>query len=429
MLPHHVAILHVAILLTACIPILALSAPAAEKPAADDLPAARVELLYCKGQNLLPMLLATGQIDGYVAWQPCLALAEESGIGKVVALSQDFPPQGLWQNHPCCVLAADDTFVEVHLDLVAALCALTMLSTKFVSDNPEQSMKISSEWLMGGRNYTFGENYVPSEEVFKRSFSTSVFSCRPDEHWNRSARALVLCMADLLNIMQGPKVDTGSELEADTETNSKADGSKEKELDLYDHRPYQAVLKMIEEGDPAAPRPVMKRIRIGYLMIDHQAPLFAAVKNWRYFQETYGMALKPEDETAMRPQVLDFIVGGEKVAEIDLITAPTGQTLMTLLEQDCLDMAYVGITPAIGSISLGCDAKIILPFQNQGSGLVLPASSPVRGWDDFVSLAKSRYAEGRPLKVADPDLGTIADVIFQSALKEEGIECLKAEGT
>ncbi len=417
MRPHHIVLLHVAILLTACIPILALSAPAAEKPAVDDLPAARVELLYCKGQNLLPMLLATGQIDGYVAWQPCLSLAEESGIGRVVALSQDFPPQGFWQNHPCCVLVADDALLKEHLGLVAALCALTMLSTKFVSDNPEQSMKISSEWLMGGRNYTFGENCVPSEEVFKRSFSTSVFSCRPDEHWNRSARALVLCMADLLNTMQ------------DSKTNSKANGSKENELEFYDHRPYQAALKMIEEDELAAPRPVTKRIRIGYLMIDHQAPLFVAVKDWRYFQETYGMALKPEDETAMRPQVLDFIVGGEKVAEIDLITAPTGQTLMTLLEQDCLDMAYVGITPAIGSISLGCDAKIILPFQNQGSGLVLPASSPVRGWDDFVSLAKSRYAEGRPLKIADPDLGTIADVIFQSALKEEGIECLKAEGT
>jgi NitT/TauT family transport system substrate-binding protein len=71
-----------------------------------------VELLFCKGQSILPMLLTTGQIDGYVAWQPYLALAEKSGIGKVVALSRDFPPDGTWHNHPCCVLVASNDILQ-----------------------------------------------------------------------------------------------------------------------------------------------------------------------------------------------------------------------------------------------------------------------------------------------------------------------------
>ncbi|MDD1754731.1 MAG: hypothetical protein LUQ63_03825, partial [Methanothrix sp.] len=37
-----------------------------------------VELIYCKGQSIFPVLLTTGQIDGYVGWQPELALAEVS---------------------------------------------------------------------------------------------------------------------------------------------------------------------------------------------------------------------------------------------------------------------------------------------------------------------------------------------------------------
>ena len=35
----------------------------------------------------MPMLLATKQVDGYIAWQPFVSIASKSGIGKVVALS------------------------------------------------------------------------------------------------------------------------------------------------------------------------------------------------------------------------------------------------------------------------------------------------------------------------------------------------------
>jgi hypothetical protein len=87
----------------------------------------------------------------------------------------------------------------------------------------------------------------------------------------------------------------------------------------------------------------------------------------------------------------------------------------------------VGITPAIGAISLGCDAKIIMPMQNEGSGLVMAADSPAGSWSGFVDLAKARSLQGRPLKIADPDLGTIADVLFQSALRDSGIVGVRAD--
>ncbi|MGD0951335.1 MAG: ABC transporter substrate-binding protein [Methanotrichaceae archaeon] len=124
--------------------------------------------------------------------------------------------------------------------------------------------------------------------------------------------------------------------------------------------------------------------------------------------------------------MLDLVVEGEKVAEVELVTAPTGQTLMTLMNQGCLDMAYCGVTAAIGSILLGGKEKIILPVQNEGSGLVLQADSNVRNWEDFVALARDRSAKGRPLKLGDPDLGTITDVILQAAFNESGIQGVKA---
>jgi hypothetical protein len=64
-------------------------------------------------------------------------------------------------------------------------------------------------------------------------------------------------------------------------------------------------------------------------------------------------------------------------------------------------------------------------MQNEGSGLVMDAASPARDWRGFVELARSRYRQGRPLKIADPGLGTIADVIFQSTLRELGIRAVR----
>ncbi len=45
-----------------------------------------VGILYSKGVGPMPMLLATKQIDGYIAWQPFVSIGSKSGIGKVVSL-------------------------------------------------------------------------------------------------------------------------------------------------------------------------------------------------------------------------------------------------------------------------------------------------------------------------------------------------------
>ncbi|HPS92023.1 MAG TPA: hypothetical protein PKV33_07695, partial [Methanothrix sp.] len=97
-----------------------------------------------------------------------------------------------------------------------------------------------------------------------------------------------------------------------------------------------------------------------------------------------------------------------------------------LMEQGNLDMAIVGITPAIGAISLGCDARIIQPVQNLGSGLVLSSKFGAKNWDDFVALAEASSEEGRPLRIGDPDLGTIIDVIFQDAMNASSLLGVKA---
>lgn len=387
---------------------VALAATVSDGTATTDQGPARIELVYCKGQSLLPMLLATGQIDGYVAWQPCLAIAEEGGIGRVVAYSQDFPPQGTWKNHPCCVLVASGDLLREDPERVSCLAALIMISTNWVNDNPQEAVEISREWLMGDRNYSLGSTSLPSQQVFLRSFSTFRFSSQPNQEWVRSCHSLISSMTDLLNTTEG--------LQA-------------RRLNLssfYDLHAYGRAEEAVNKTRRFILSPRERRIRMGYLMIDHQAPLFVAIRRWKQFQEGYGIALRPQNEEMKRPELFDLLVGGVKVAEVELVATATGQSIMVLMEQDCLDMGLVGITPALGAISLGCDAKIIMPMQNEGSGLVLAADSPSRDWPGFIELAKARSGQGRPLKIADPDLGTIADVLFQSALRESGIVGVRA---
>ncbi len=379
---------------------------------------AEVELLFCKGQSILPVLLTTGQIDGYVAWQPYLSLAEKSGIGKVVALSQEFPPEGVWHNHPCCVLVASNEILQNNPDMAMAVSVILLSGDDYAKEHPEALPKITTDWLMGDRDYLLGSRIISPISLFNQSLSTFVFSSEANREWNDSAQILVDRMGDILNTIDSVQHN----------------GSQTQVSEFMDLGPYCRAVNWIASGGNASSyhsnssNPGNNLIRIGYLMIDHQAPLFAAVKNWQYFQKRWGIALKPVEDLN-RPRYLELIINGQKAADVELISAPTGQNLMTLMEQDNLDMAIVGITPAIGSISLGCEARIIQPVQNLGSGLVLATASGAEDWDDFVSQAKASFAQGRPLKIGDPDLGTIADVIFQDALRASGLQGVRASET
>jgi NitT/TauT family transport system substrate-binding protein len=386
------------------------------------------------------VLLTTGQIDGYIAWQPYLALAEKSGIGNVVAYSRDFQPDGAWHNHPCCVLVASNNTLQNRPDMVVAMSAILLSAGGYAAEHQEELPEITADWLMGDRDYLLGSRIISPVDLFNQSLSSFVFSSRTDEEWNASAQILVDRMGDILNTIDS----------------TQHNGSNSSISEFMDSEPYCKAVDWIASHDISSNYKSYYRksyyhnsshrlrdsqsyyinnnssdmqesnpLRIGYLMIDHQAPLFAAVKRWQYFQERNGIALLPAEDIK-RPRYLDLVINGRKECDVELVSAPTGQNLMTMMEQGNLDMAIVGITPAIGAISLGCDARIIQPVQNLGCGLVLSGKFKAENWDDFAALARASSARGQPLRIGDPDLGTIIDVIFQDALNASGLLGVKA---
>jgi NitT/TauT family transport system substrate-binding protein len=364
-----------------------------------------VGILYSKGTGPMPMLLATDQVDGYIAWQPFVEVAPLAGIGKVIAYSADLPPQGHWQNHPCCVFAVRSDLMAENPDLVNAVAAATILATDYTTQHPDESAEIVADWLAGKGNFTYGNISVSSVEVLKQAFPTVKFVNEPTEAWMDGQVEFVHALRDL-NTLTGSLANT-----SDTEVKAI----------LFDTKPYYDAKAMIDAGQITTPPKEAKKLGIGYLMSDHDAALFVAVKNWQYFNDTYGVALKPQDPSKTRPDMVDLIVNGEKVAEIALIPGDAGPQLMQLTATDAAQFAYVGNPPAIAAIDKGTPVKIVMALNLEGSGLVAAENAPASDWPTFVQWAKDRSAAGKPLVIAAPGKGSIQDVMLRYALKDSGL--------
>ena len=364
-----------------------------------------VSVIYTKGTGPMPTLLATDQIDGYIAWQPFVEVAPLAGIGKVLVYSGDLPPAGRWKNHPCCVFTARQDAIDNKPELTNALTAAFVLSTQYISEHPDESAEIVADWLAGKGNFTYGDITVSSVDVLQRAFPTVKFVNEPTDEWKNDTLEFVYAQREL-GVLTGALVNT-----TDAESLRL----------LFDTRPYESAQVMIQSGQITTPLTQSKPISVGYLLSDHDAALFVAVKNWKYFQDNYGIALKPRDLTASRPDIADLIVNGVTVAEVRLVPADAGPQLMQLASTDTIQYALVGNPPTIAAIDKGTPVKIIMALNNEGSGIVIAEDAPANDWDSFVTWAETRSAGGQPVKIAAPGKGSIQDVLLRYALEESGL--------
>jgi ABC-type nitrate/sulfonate/bicarbonate transport system substrate-binding protein len=364
-----------------------------------------VSIIYTQGTGPMPTLLATGQIDGYIAWQPFVEVAPLADIGKVLVYSQNLPPDDRWKNHPCCVFTVRDDILAENPDLVNALTAATILSTQYIKEHPNETAEITADWLAGKGNFTYGDISVSSVEVLERAVPTVRYTNEPSRDWMEGNLEFVYALREL-GLLSGRLANT-----TDSQT----------EALLFNTAPYYAAEAMIQNGSITTPKKVSEPIGIGYLNSDHDASLFVAVKNWQYFNDSYGIALKPRDLTASRPDIVDLIVNGVPVAELRLIAGPAGPSLMQLAATDQIQFAYVGNPPTISAIDAGTPVKIVMAINTEGSGVVVSKDSPATDWTSFVDWAKSRAESGKPLKIAAPGKGSIQDVMLRYALEESDL--------
>ena len=366
----------------------------------------KVEILYA-GVGNMPQLLESGAVDAAIAWQPFVAVMEEGQIGKVISYSEDLPPEGKWEGHTCCVFGAN-SYALANPEIAADMTALMILGNEYITANPEKSAVLIADWLFANQDLTYGGVTVNSVDVMEASIPTIKFSGEVTDAWIDSNEDFVQSQRDL-GLVTGKLANTNSE--------------ETKGL-LFDFGPYEAAQGIVESGKFLEPSTSVKEISVGYLASDHDGPLFVLLKDWKFFKDNYNTYLKPVTEKVGKIDKAELYINGKKVCDVKLIEGSAGPQLMTLLQQNQIQYAVAGTPPFVSAVdksTSAVDIKILAPIMMNGSGLVVSDEAPADDWNSFIAWVKERSAEGKPVVIADPQLGSIQDVQLKAALDSAGI--------
>ena len=139
-------------------------------------------------KNLIPAL-QNGVIDGFVVNQPFVAMAEQQGVGKMIASLSELPPAGKWKNNPCCALAGNNKYVAGYPQVIEPFLTLLLRSNRFISQKPEQSAEQIAQWL------------GIDPEIEQLSLPTIKYKTDYDDDWHRGVNFWVESMiaTDKLN--------------------------------------------------------------------------------------------------------------------------------------------------------------------------------------------------------------------------------------
>jgi len=100
----------------------------------------QVKIMVLKPPEMIGAL-RTDQIDAFIAWEPYPAKAITSEVGRVIASSRD-----IWKDHPCCVLAADEKFLEKDLERAKGVVRAHVKAMDFIRQNREEALKIGVKY-------------------------------------------------------------------------------------------------------------------------------------------------------------------------------------------------------------------------------------------------------------------------------------------
>lgn len=100
----------------------------------------QVKIMVLKPPEMIGAL-RTDQIEAFIAWEPYPAKAITLGVGRVVAASHD-----IWKDHPCCVLAADERFLESQPEKAKSVVRGHVKAIEFIRQHREESIKIGIKY-------------------------------------------------------------------------------------------------------------------------------------------------------------------------------------------------------------------------------------------------------------------------------------------
>lgn len=162
-----------------------------------------VELVNCRGGGKIVPSLEKGMIDGAVINEPFGSIAEEKGVGKVVCLLSDLPPEGRWKNHPCCCVCATESAIAEHRRALVSFLRLVHGTTELIHRDPTRAAELAAAWT---------KNEL---EVEQRSVPRIVYTTDPGDDYRTGLRTWLGIMNELDQFegsLKGVDFDTAFEL-------------------------------------------------------------------------------------------------------------------------------------------------------------------------------------------------------------------------
>lgn len=281
------------------------------------------------GPSDMKSQLRSGDIDGFIAWEPFNAEAVQAGYGKYLVQSSE-----VWPNHPCCVLATADSYEDEKA--IKALVWAHVKATRWINnpENHDELVNYSMEFT-GKDRATIEEalsniNYVeyPSESEFRTYYH---------------------------------KLEEG-----DITTQSLGDLGYEGEdaffNDFLVKSYYEEVSQKLDENPNWKPEAVSSNVRLGYLTADlHEVAVYVAQEEGYY------------EEVGLTP--------GEN---LQLKQYSNGPAVMNAFKAGEIDASYLGGAPAtLKRINDDTRIHIVAGANNEGSAIVVGADSGINSTEDL----------------------------------------------
>ena len=145
--------------------------PFGQEPVGSDGKPVRVITVNLQGaQNMVPAMEA-GTVDGVVVNEPKASLLVHKGLGRKAADLSTLPPEGRWEGHPCCVVAATEEVLAKKRAAVKSLLKVIAAGADVMAMNPEAAYEAEARWTK------------TPPAVGRKSIPAVSYVIRPDEKW------------------------------------------------------------------------------------------------------------------------------------------------------------------------------------------------------------------------------------------------------
>jgi len=361
--------------------VIVSSAAAVYVLSGDDEPKEKYPVYFVTmGVTTMNAALASGEIDGFIAWEPFGSEAILGDIGEALIWSGDIMP-----NHPCCVVVASTDYLEV--DLGGGVTG-TSMTTRFVKAHVE-----ATSWMVDALDDKNSVNYTlllelgvqftgKSEEVVASALDHMKYGYQMD-----------------LTFMEGITNFTEMFISGGAIAEDKlALGGYDDVEDFVDQYTDETFL---DAESTVQPSEVILNpddpVRIGFLKSDiHQ------LAQWVAQNKTVGGGAKSLFETYGVNVVNASAVGGYSSGPEEMDKFAAGE----------VDIGYLGCAPAIQKhLNAQVHTVIVAQANSEGSAIVVEVGAGIESIDDLQNKT-----------IAVPSTGTIQFVLLKRAVNYEGLE-------